>query len=98
MPSVLDQPTTLPHSRPMCATIREVVVLPLVPVTATTGTRGSRVVGPSPGSLEATVCGRDRDGGREPVGLTPSSPGTSASSTEATARPIARARSRCAHG
>ena len=41
----------------MCATIREVVVLPLVPVTATTGTRGSSVVGPAPGSASRTVGG-----------------------------------------
>ena len=44
MPSVFDQPTSRPSARAMCAIIREVVVLPLVPVTATTGTRGVIVV------------------------------------------------------
>ena len=44
----------------MCATIREVVVLPLVPVTATTGTRGRSVVGPGPGSAARTVAGGPR--------------------------------------
>ena len=54
MPSVFDQPTRWPASRAMCAIIREVVVLPLVPVTATTGTLGRIVVGPGPRSVEAT--------------------------------------------
>ena len=36
--------------RAMWAIIREVVVLPLVPVTATTGTRGRERAGASPGS------------------------------------------------
>ncbi len=49
MPSVFDQPTSLPSVRAMCAIIREVVVLPLVPVTATTGIRGVIVRGPAPG-------------------------------------------------
>ena len=54
MPSVLDQPTTSPLVRAMWATIRDVVVLPLVPVTATTGIRGVIVVGRAPGSAAAT--------------------------------------------
>ena len=45
MPSVLDQPTSFPHVRAMWAIIRLVVVLPLVPVTATTGIRGVIVCG-----------------------------------------------------
>ncbi len=54
MPSVFDQPTCRPLSRAMCAIIRDVVVLPLVPVTATTGTVGRSVVGPGPFAVEAT--------------------------------------------
>jgi hypothetical protein len=38
----------------MCAIIREVVVFPLVPVTATTGTRGRIVVGAGPRSTAET--------------------------------------------
>jgi hypothetical protein len=48
MPSVLDQPTTWPPVRPMWAIIRLVVVLPLVPVTATTGMVGVIVCGSAP--------------------------------------------------
>jgi hypothetical protein len=40
--------------RAMWAIIREVVVLPLVPVTATTGTLGRSVVVPGPGSHSRT--------------------------------------------
>ena len=43
-----------PSVRAMWAIIREVVVLPLVPVTATTGTRGVIVCGAAPGSAAAT--------------------------------------------
>ena len=75
----------------MCATIREVVVLPLVPVTATTGTRGRSVVGPGPGSEARTDSA---------AWLTSSSRSglSSASSTSATARPSAWARVRLRHG
>ena len=75
----------------MCATIRDVVVLPLVPVTATTGIFGVIVVGSGPGSAPAT---------RSAAALTAASmsaPGT-ASSTSPTARPISSARVRCFHG
>jgi len=41
--------------------IRAVVVLPLVPVTATIGTRGRRVVGPGPGSEARTVAAAEAD-------------------------------------
>ncbi len=51
---MLDQPTTLPAVRAMWAIIRLVVVLPLVPVTATTGILGTIVCGASPSS-EATT-------------------------------------------
>ena len=53
-------PADDPAARPgaMWAIIRDVVVLPLVPVTATTGTRGAIVVGAAPGSLAATVGAR----------------------------------------
>ena len=54
MPSVFDQPTSLPQVRAMCAIIRDVVVLPLVPVTATTGIFGVIVCGAAPGSAAAT--------------------------------------------
>ena len=87
MPSVLDQPTCLPHVRAMWAIIRLVVVLPLVPVTATTGILGVIVVGAAPFGLSAT---------RLAARLTASStsaPGSS-SSTSPTARPISWARSR----
>ena len=85
MPSVFDQPTSRPSVRAMWAIIRDVVVLPLVPVTATTGTRGVIVVGAGPGSAAAT---------RAAAALTTAStspPGT-ASSTSATAVPITWAR------
>ena len=76
----------------MCAIIREVVVLPLVPVTATTGTRGVIVVGAGPARTRRT---------RAAASLTTASsrraPG-SASSTSATAAPSACARSRWRHG
>ncbi len=86
--------TSRPAGRPpapMWAIIREVVVLPLVPVTATTGTRGVIVVGAAPGSAAAT---------RAAASLTTvstSPPGT-ASSTSATAVAITCARVRCRHG
>ena len=91
MPSVFDQPTILPAVRPMWAIIRLVVVLPLVPVTATTGICGVIVWGASPSSPAVTRSAA------WPTASSTSSPGT-ASSTSATARPIARARSRCRHG
>ncbi len=50
MPSVLDQPTCSPADRPMWAISRVTVVLPLVPVTATVGTRGTGSDGPGPAS------------------------------------------------
>ena len=91
MPSVLDQPTCRPWVRAMCATIREVVVLPLVPVTATTGTLGRSVVGAGPFSASRTVAAAcDTSPSR-------SGPGSS-SSTHATARPSSWARVRWRHG
>src|SRR3954451_2317567 len=91
MPSVFDQPTTLPAVRPTCAIIRLVVVLPLVPVTATTGISGTIVCGASPAGAAAT-----------PAAACPTAPSTSstgtASSTAATARPIASARPRWRQG
>ena len=91
MPSVFDQPTSLPPVRAMCAIIRDVVVLPFVPVTATTGTRGVIVVGAAPGSDAATRAAAS------PTMASTSPPGT-ASSTSATAVPITCARLRCRHG
>ena len=72
MPSVLDQPTRWPASRAMCAIIREVVVLPLVPVTATTGTFGTDRGGPGAALGRGHVAGGLLDecadvGGAEPV-------------------------------
>ena len=64
MPSVLDHPTTRPLVRAMWATIRLVVVLPLVPVTATTGIVGVIVVG-----RLARLGGRDLLGGGADRGL-----------------------------
>ena len=88
---MLDQPTCMPWVRAMCATIREVVVLPLVPVIATTGTFGFSVVGPGPGSDSRTFrAASSTRPSRSAVG--------SASSTSATARPSACARSRLRHG
>ena len=91
MPSVLDQPTSRPLARAMWAIIRLVVVFPLVPVTAMTGTLGVIVVGRAPGAAEATCSA---------ASLTaPSTSGVGrASSAWATARPRASARPRCRHG
>ena len=77
--------------RAMCAIIRDVVVLPLVPVTATTGTFGVIVCGLAPGSAVRTCSAAA-------LTCSSTSPRGSASSTSATARPITWARSRCAHG
>ena len=50
MPSVLDQPTDQPARWKQKPSIREVVVLPFVPVTATTGIGGpEQLRAPSPG-------------------------------------------------
>ena len=87
----IDQPTTRPAHRPIRATIRDVVVLPLVPVTATRGTRGRRVVGTSPGSAART------DSTASASTVVTSGAGT-ASSTAATASPSASARPRRRHG
>ena len=72
MPSVLDQPTTSPLVRAMCAIIRLVVVLPLVPVTATTGIFGVMVVGRVPARDGGDLLGGGADrrldvGGRQRV-------------------------------
>ena len=75
----------------MCAIIREVVVLPLVPVTATTGTRGLIVVGDGPRSTEETR--RAASSTRVATSAVPRP-----SITEATASPRARARLRSRHG
>ena len=75
----------------MWAIIRLVVVLPLVPVTATTGIRGVIVVGPSPFGASATRLAA------RPTASSTSAAGSS-SSTAATARPISWARSRCRQG
>ena len=91
MPSVEDQPTTSPAQRPIRATIREVVVLPLVPVTATNGTCGFRVAGAGPGSAPRT------DSTAAASTAAGSSAG-SASSTAETAWPSASARPRRRHG
>ena len=91
MPSVLDHPTTSPLVRAMWAIIRLVVVLPLVPVTATTGIFGVMVVGRSPLSAARTSSA---------AALTADSTSGvgSASSACATASPSARARPRLRHG
>ena len=75
----------------MCAIIREVVVLPLVPVTATTGTRGLIVVGAGPRSTDCTF----RAAASTSV-ATSTVPRPSI--TDATASPSARARLRSRHG
>ena len=91
MPSVFDQPTSSPWARAMWAIIREVVVLPLVPVTATTGTRGLIVVGLLPGSTAAAR-----------AAASPTTPSMSllgsASRTSATASPSATPEPRCRQG
>ena len=75
----------------MWAIIRDVVVLPLVPVTAMTGIFGVMVLGAAPGSDPATF-----------NAAAPTAPSMSAlgkeSSTSATARPMAWPRSRRRHG
>ena len=91
MPSVFDQPTRWPASRAMCAIIREVVVLPLVPVTATTGTFGRIVVGPGPRSVVTTCRAASSTSVATSVRPRPSM-------TEATASPSARARLRSRQG
>src|SRR6478672_5322956 len=91
MPSVFDQPTTSPLVRATWAIIRLVVVLPLVPVTATTGILGVIVVGRVPRSAvrtsSAAALTADSTSG---VG--------SASRALATALPSAVARPRLRHG
>ncbi len=88
---MFDQPTILPSVRARWAISREVVVFPLVPVTATTGTRGVIVCGVGPGA------GRGTRSAASLTACSTSAPGR-ASSTSATARPITWARSRCTHG
>jgi hypothetical protein len=53
---VLDQPTDQPACWKQKPSIREVVVLPLVPVTATTGIVGRMSSGARPGSAWANRC------------------------------------------
>ena len=65
MPSVLDQPTSSPLARAMWAIIRLVVVLPLVPVTATTGIRGRERRRPRAPARGARPLGGGADGGLE---------------------------------
>ena len=88
---VEDQPTCSPAVRPMWAIMRAVVVFPLVPVTAMTGTFGLIVVGWSPRSAVRTTAAASL------TRWSTSSLG-SASSTAATASPKARARARFRHG
>ena len=71
--------------------MRDVVVLPLVPVTATTGTFGVSVCGAFPSSAAATFAAAS------PTAVSMSVP-SGTSRTSATARPITWARSRCRHG
>jgi hypothetical protein len=54
-PSVLDQPTDNPAWRAMCPIMRAVVVLPLVPVIATTGIRGRISRGAEPSGATASA-------------------------------------------
>ena len=75
----------------MCAIIRDVVVFPLVPVTATTGTRGRIVVGAGPRSTADTWSAAVSM--RAATSTVPSP-----SITEATASPRAVARLRSRHG
>ncbi len=75
----------------MWAIIRLVVVLPLVPVTAMTGIFGTIVVGPAPFSASATCLAALST-------ISSTSVAGSSSSTSATARPSAWARSRCRQG
>ncbi len=99
MPSVLDQPTCNPWVRAMWAIIREVVVLPLVPVTATIGMRGRIVVGAGPRSLARTIAAASTTISSRSVLLSPTAPtAATPSSTSATARPSAWARVRLRHG
>ena len=81
----------------MWAIIREVVVLPLVPVTATTGTFGVSVRGGSPGSLAAT-CSAAWPTASSISADVLDTPSCTASSASATDRPITWARVRCRHG
>ncbi len=97
MPSVLDQPTCSPAIRAMCATIRDVVVLPFVPVTATTGTRGRSVVGPGPSSASRTASAAPETSFSTASGVAPSGL-PSPSRTDATACPSSCARLRLRHG
>ena len=79
----------------MCAISRVVVVLPLVPVTATTGIRGRDRRGPVAGLGRGRDAGRRRSARRPPS--TAAAP-SSASSTGPSASPSACARSRWRHG
>ena len=79
------------------------MVLPLVPVTATTGTRGRSVVGPGPPGDSRTVAAASEtsfstSSDVESAGPPPRSGTATPSSTEATARPSASARVRLRHG
>ena len=65
MPSLLDRPTVWPAIFRMCASIRDVVVLPLVPVTAAIGTRLG-----APGGKSMSITGPATSRGWPSLGAT----------------------------
>jgi hypothetical protein len=88
---VFDQPTTWPAVRPMCAISRVVVVLPFVPVTATTGTRGRASVGVRPaGAARTRAAAATTDSSTRAPGDARSSSTAATASPRAVARPSRR--------
>jgi len=93
-PEVELQAVLSPAVMAMCATKRVVVVLPLVPVIETTGTRGAMTVEPGPGSTDRT-----RSAAAAMVPSTCSAPAVSRSfSTGPTCSPVAWPQPRWRHG
>ena len=94
MPSVDDQPGVRPPALTRCAISRVVVVLPLVPVTATTGIDGPQ----RPDGLAGVVAGQSRPAPRR-ARTTGSMPwAVIAANALATASPNSSAVPRCRNG
>ena len=92
-PSVLDQPTDNPARRATCPIIRAVVVLPLVPVIATTGISGRISRGAEPSGAAASAAPSVLI-----ISATEAGPGATLSSTRASPYANASARPELRHG
>ena len=91
---MLDQPTDSPVRWAMKPSIREVVVLPLVPVTATTGIRGLISSGAEPGGVRA----RRSAACSSTLATSAPSPAVTASRTAVTPSASISARAELRHG